>query len=663
MMLTTLMRQFARARYAGVTSAGYRAADRPVAGGRVDADIRVMLVGTGLSSGWGVATHQLALTGLLRDELQRRAGREVFVELVGDELLDVQTAASWVGDRAQDGWDVVVVAIGSNDASRLTSLLVWEREYRALVTRIRSGLGARVPLVLVELPPMSSIVPLRGVMTRFVTSHAQRMNAIVQQIAFETDSTVCVALPAKATESDRPWGSAAAYQPWADAIAPVVLDSLAEDRDSPRRQVRGMSPITEAFMDEAFGAGNRALQRLVDEVVVASGAASAQVNLIEGDRVYIAANSARGATKALPRSLTFCDVTVQEGELEVRDAATDPRFRVNPLLEIAGLTSYAGVAVHGPDGSPVGTVCLFNGATATGVDMDALRTLARTVEAELAHPSTSTPDAVESAHPVGETNARTSGLLSKVVGYAYLRVRGTRFSRDARQGRTAPVDQDGLQLIGPNPIRVLVYGGEYAVGYGAATRRDALDGAIANLLHQHTGRGVIVHNRSDEHWRLHELAARLGSTGAYFYDLVVWAPMYSEAARYTTLSPWRRGMTAMLTRIRDTSNAGTVLLSIPLLLGSQPIAVIGRWRARQIEQALRQITERTPKALVVTPPPVAMQDLATASGPHVYADTAAAALPAMLELLNIRLLDTISPVSSDMDAHSALTPMPALRTM
>ncbi|HEY4152116.1 MAG TPA: hypothetical protein VGM38_02225, partial [Pseudolysinimonas sp.] len=60
---------------------------------------RILLIGNGPSHGWGVVTHQLALTGQLADAVAARTGRACDADLIGAESMNVRSALAWVGDR------------------------------------------------------------------------------------------------------------------------------------------------------------------------------------------------------------------------------------------------------------------------------------------------------------------------------------------------------------------------------------------------------------------------------------------------------------------------------------------------------------------------------------------------------------------------------------
>jgi GAF domain-containing protein len=44
----------------------------------------------------------------------------------------------------------------------------------------------------------------------------------------------------------------------------------------------------------------------------------------------------------------------------VRDLARDPRFANNPFVKERGLRFYAGVPLRGPNGLPIGSLCILD---------------------------------------------------------------------------------------------------------------------------------------------------------------------------------------------------------------------------------------------------------------------------------------------------------------
>lgn len=466
---------------------------------------RVLLIGSGITTGWGVHAHSLGLMGCLRRALQDRLGRDVDIEQISAMGATMRQATELLGSRASEPWDVVVVAFGLSDAMRLTPVASWAQSLGRLLATLDGDARAdhAVPVLVVGIPATESLGALRALLPfrPVIALHAQRLNAVSAQITERNRRTVFVAMPGMANNVDRPAGSREAYEAWADVIA----------------------ARTEAWL--------------------ASAVPDAGAPVLDPQRVQEAA--------------------------------------------------------------------------------EVLERLART------------PAVARSA----PKEIRREALPSPIARRSLLKTEGHQLTRVAKS-RIAPAEHD-LRIAGPDPIRVLLVGGEYSVGFGAATRADALDGALARLLHVQTGRGVIVENRSEQHVRLHQLANSLGPAGAHTFDLVVWTPTFIEAARTLLRSRWVAGIELMLRRIETTSDATVVLMGVPRLLGAQPLAVLGRSRAAQINRLLRRIAGHHEQVLVVEPPAIALHSVEDTDGPSVYRDAAAAILPAVMHVL-VRELPSVA---------------------
>jgi GAF domain-containing protein len=83
----------------------------------------------------------------------------------------------------------------------------------------------------------------------------------------------------------------------------------------------------------------------------------------------------------------FCSHAIlQASPLVIPDATQDPRFADNPfVVGDFGLRFYAGVAIHGPSGQPVGAVAIVDTAIRElrPDQVELLRKFASAVEAQL----------------------------------------------------------------------------------------------------------------------------------------------------------------------------------------------------------------------------------------------------------------------------------------
>ena len=86
------------------------------------------------------------------------------------------------------------------------------------------------------------------------------------------------------------------------------------------------------------------------------------ISLIDRDRQFFKANIGLGTLTETPRNASFCAFTiVQDGVLEVPDAATDPRFRANPLVTgDERIRFYAGIPLVAAGGEALGTLCVLD---------------------------------------------------------------------------------------------------------------------------------------------------------------------------------------------------------------------------------------------------------------------------------------------------------------
>jgi len=66
-------------------------------------------------------------------------------------------------------------------------------------------------------------------------------------------------------------------------------------------------------------------------------------------------------SRSTPRDVSLCGhVVANDDMLVVRDLARDPRFANNPFVKERGLRFYAGVPLHGPNGLPIGSLCIID---------------------------------------------------------------------------------------------------------------------------------------------------------------------------------------------------------------------------------------------------------------------------------------------------------------
>jgi len=339
---------------------------------------RILVVGNGPSHGWGVITHQLALTGQLAEAVAARTGRACDADLIGAEAMNVRSALSWIGDRELRGDDCVVLVVGFNDALRFTPVATWERELRKLIDGIAPRLRHESAMVVVGIPPIASFSSYGSLAGRLSDQHRVKLNAATKQIArIRGIEYLELPLPKGANTAD------AVYRDFADRIAVDVAPQLMSTRPEPTSRAHQRDRVwewsgTAAIVEAARHGGETELRRLTEKAQKSFGVELAVVSLVDGDRLYHGTNT-DVMPASVPLELSFCKYTVESGEpVIIPDTGRDPRFTDNPLVDVSFINFYAGYPLRASDGHVIGSFCLQGSQVRreSTVAMDLLQQLA-----------------------------------------------------------------------------------------------------------------------------------------------------------------------------------------------------------------------------------------------------------------------------------------------
>ncbi|ROS52583.1 GAF domain-containing protein [Frigoribacterium sp. PhB24] len=186
----------------------------------------VLLIGTGPTHGFGVTSHEQALTGQIAKETSKSTGRACSVDYIGDEMMNAGSARSWIGDHDLSLYDTVVVMLGLNDAVMLTPLDGWQRDVSGLVTDVTRRVHPTARIVLVGVQPVRSVTRFDNPFGSVAERHAARMNEITERIASQHPSTSYFRLPAGELQPGRPHGCETMYRQWGAVVADRVAPTL-----------------------------------------------------------------------------------------------------------------------------------------------------------------------------------------------------------------------------------------------------------------------------------------------------------------------------------------------------------------------------------------------------------------------------------------------------
>lgn len=157
---------------------------------------------------------------------------------------------------------------------------------------------------------------------------------------------------------------------------------------------------------------------------------------------------------------------------------------------------------------------------------------------------------------------------------------------------------------GSESLRVLVVGAGLAAGYGARTQSRALPGQLAMALSSRSGRGVTVQTKAQPFLPLADTIDLLEPEGGRRYDLVVFAPAFTEMTRATS-SSWRKDLFELVLFLNRTvpDSARIVLTGLPTPRKRGVLEWIGRRGVQAANEVMADVAFTVPRAVFVETPP------------------------------------------------------------
>jgi lysophospholipase L1-like esterase len=202
-------------------------------GPREATPLRFVVLGDSTAAGLGAGDAAHAYPTLLAQRLARETGRRVELTALG--VSGAQTADvlnEQVPQVVDINPDLIFVGIGANDVTHLTPLEDIEVTMRQVVSELKATdarlvvAGAPDMRVLAWLEPLRTITYLRGrQVTGVIERVAREEGAAVVELAEETGHYFA-AEPDLHFSEDEFHPSPRGYERWADAIFPVLLETL-----------------------------------------------------------------------------------------------------------------------------------------------------------------------------------------------------------------------------------------------------------------------------------------------------------------------------------------------------------------------------------------------------------------------------------------------------
>lgn len=192
---------------------------------------RILLLGGGISVGWGARSHDVALGGHLARIISADTGRGVIMDVVADDVLAGSAPLSPEVMRILRTVDAVIVTPGDIDAILLLPAAVYRRRLESVLDQIADVTPANTRVFVIATVPLTTVLaisaPFRPVASRLGIALDQQARRACQQ---RDHATFVPFSPAGVAGRS---GSGRTYEAWANEIAPTISKRLHSCSDEP----------------------------------------------------------------------------------------------------------------------------------------------------------------------------------------------------------------------------------------------------------------------------------------------------------------------------------------------------------------------------------------------------------------------------------------------
>lgn len=190
----------------------------------------LLFLGSGVVSGFGLASHALGAGCHLARFISAETGRGVGVDIVPIPSLLLRILPAHLSRLELGGYDAVILAVGVNDAFGITSRRAWLRGLADALRVLKERLppGGQIFLLAIADPTPSPVFRRRA--SHRASARASEFNdASRQLVEGDPDVTVIGFTIGPTTDMRRTYDSTS-YLGWARQMGPRVVEGLARIR-------------------------------------------------------------------------------------------------------------------------------------------------------------------------------------------------------------------------------------------------------------------------------------------------------------------------------------------------------------------------------------------------------------------------------------------------
>jgi hypothetical protein len=329
-----------------------------IAHGSGPAPDRVLILGSPIVKGVGIASYDLSVAGHLARKLAARTGRGADVETIGIDGIDAVSAAETLRTMDLTRYDLVILLGGVTEILTLIPMPAYRKTLRTLFEAITANGTLTCPVLIAGVAPFMQDMDVPRFAARWMAERIARQNMATREEC--ENSGVAEYIPFAPERAGIRIGvdSSAVYESWANSLlkyAACALTTTTRARTIPIDEDARLRALESLAFDEAT------VDRIVEMARDMLGADSASLNVIERDR-QVSLAAAGTPARDLPRSEAICNTTIQRpGAYVIEDLDADPAYRDSSWTADDGHARfYAGYPLEAPGGERVGALCVMN---------------------------------------------------------------------------------------------------------------------------------------------------------------------------------------------------------------------------------------------------------------------------------------------------------------
>jgi hypothetical protein len=338
--------------------------DPPLSHGSGPDPDRVLLIGSMVVGGAGVASYDLALGGRLARRLASLSGRGADVETRSATKYDLAAAASMLSSENLERFDAVMILLGVRELIRLRPVRMWRRDVEGLLRAIAESAPASLPVLIVGIVPFADDVGVPRFVGRWMSTSVAAYNETARRLCESTGVARYVPFTPDRVFVRSGRDASLVYESWAAVLAPPLDRVLAlgqpvhrvedvPDDDERLRAIAGLGVLD--------GPPDPRLDHIVQMARGMLGM-SAALTILDDRNVHVLAASGVRSDAVVPREDTFSERAIESsGALVVPDAEADPQYRhvvVNPARD--PVRFFAGYPLEAPGGERIGALCVVD---------------------------------------------------------------------------------------------------------------------------------------------------------------------------------------------------------------------------------------------------------------------------------------------------------------